>query len=179
MNMTNRTFVVSGIILSLSFAASADFDDLALPGQDGETASAFLEKPQPPSYKKPDALMLPYLEMYYVKPTLAEGEKAEIPYYVTDWKHSRVRFGEDVGRFAVELSCSSDLKEWKSLRQTDVKTGDGRFDLGALPVGEYVVRMQCTDAEGRKSRVLWGDGRGDVRRTFLRPYLSASAWDSN
>ena len=177
-SVLRRVLAVSGIVLMASAGVKAeeleldplvpDEDILALPGQSEDTASVFLEKPQPPSYKKPDALMLPYLEMYYVKPTLAEGEKAEIPYYVTDWKHSRVRFGEDVGRFAVELSYSSDLKEWKSLRQTDVKTGDGRFDLGALPVGEYVVRMQCTDAEGRKSRVLWGECRV-VTADFLNP----------
>ena len=129
---------------------------LALPGQAEGTAIGPAEARRRATHQ---SLRYPFVMCHYVEPTVAQGETARISYYVTDWEHSKVRFGDVSKRFSVSLEWSDDGQAWKRAEQKDVASGDGAFELPGLSRGDYVFRVVARDAEGRQSRTVWGEFR--------------------
>jgi len=117
----------------------------------------------PEAHVTPDVLKHPWAQLYYVEPTVVAGQDATVPYYVTDFDHSKVRFGDTTKRFDVTLGISSDGTNFAEQVQRGVPSGDGRFALSSLGRGGYVIRLSCTDADGRVSRPVWSEFR--VRTT--------------
>ena len=117
--------------------------------------------------KTPASLKYPYISVYYIKPTLISGERAKIRWYVTDFDHSLVRFGDTAHRFDVELKLTSDRKSFRLWTRADVPSGDGEFDLGTLPVGEYFVGLKCRDRlSGLDSHTVWHEFRVVEKKFF-------------
>ena len=117
--------------------------------------------------KTPSSLKYPYISVYYIKPTLISGERAKIRWYVTDFDHSLVRFGDTAHRFDVELKLTSDRKSFRLWTKADVPSGDGEFDLGTLPVGEYFVGLKCRDRlSGLDSHTVWHEFRVVEKKFF-------------
>ncbi len=141
-----------------SLAAGAEEDlFLNLPGQTGNPAA---EKPKTPlTHVTPAALRHPWIQLYYVEPTVWAGEKAKINYYVTDFDHVKVRFDDASKRFQVTLGISSDGITFKEHVQKGVPSGDGVFEVAGLVRGDYVARLSCVDETGCSSRVVWFDFR--------------------
>lgn len=109
-------------------------------------------------YRSPEPQRYPYISTYYVKPTVTTDEKAAIRFFVTDFDSSKVRFLDDSFRFNVFLSLNGPKGE-KVLEQKAVKSGDGRFNLGRLPVGDYRIGLWAVDAKGRASHRVWQEFR--------------------
>lgn len=151
------TLIVAALCAFGAFAQESLM--LALPGQAEGTAVGPAEarrRATPPSLRRP------FLMCYYVEPTVALGETARIAYYVTDWEHSKVRFGDDSKRFTVSLEWSRDSKGlvwFKAASQTNIPSGDGVFELPGLQRGDYVFRLVARDNFGRVSRTVWGEFR--------------------
>lgn len=117
--------------------------------------------------KTPASLKYPYVSVYYIKSTLISGESAKIRWYVTDFDHSLVRFGDTAHRFDVELKLTSDRKSFRLWTKADVPSGDGEFDLGILPVGEYFVGLKCRDRQsGLDSHTVWHEFRVVEKKFF-------------
>ncbi len=129
---------------------------LALPGQAEGTAIGPAEARR---RAKHEALRRPFIMCYHVEPTVVQGETARIAYYVTDWEHSKVRFGDTSKRFDVSLEWSADGRKWEKTVQENVASGDGAFDLPNLPRADYVFRLLARDDKGRPSRTVWGEFR--------------------
>ena len=129
---------------------------LALPGQAEGTAIGPAEARRRATH---EALRRPFIMCYYVEPTISVGETARIAYYVTDWEHSKVRFGDTSKRFDVSLEWSVDGQDWKKAVQENVASGDGAFDLPNLPRADYVFRLLARDDKGRPSRTVWSEFR--------------------
>ena len=90
-------------------------------------------------YVAPDHLRFPYIATYYVEPTVTTKQRVSIPFYVTDWDHSKVRFLDDSFRFTVHCRWIGPDGRAHETEQRKVPSGDGAFDLGRLPAGEYEV----------------------------------------
>ena len=130
---------------------------LALPGQAEGTAVGPAEARRRATHP---SLQRPFLMCYYVEPTVVQGETARIAYYVTDWEHSKVRFGDTSKRFTVALEWSADGVTWAAAAaRKDVPCGDGAFELKGLERGDYVFRLVAHDEKGRQSRTVWGEFR--------------------
>ena len=111
------------------------------------------------NYVTPASLRLPYISHYRVEPRVTTAGNVVIRYYVTDWDHRKVRFGDDSERFDVTVcwSRADDRITWQTREQKGVPSGDGVFDLGKLAAGEYLVSLKCRDKRGLESRTLWMD----------------------
>ena len=110
----------------------------------------------------PDRLHYPYVAMYYVEPTVTTKQRVSIPFYVTDWDHSKVRFLDDSFRFTVRCRWIGPDGKARETEQRKVPSGDGAFDLGRLPAGEYRVCVWAVAtapagrvAEGLESHRVW------------------------
>lgn len=119
-------------------------------------AAAFAETKAP---AVADALRHPWVQLYYVEPTLTVGGTAKISYYVTDYEHAKVRFGDDSHRFDVALAWTRDRKTWKKLVQKGVRSGDGVFEIPNLTRGDYLFKILCRDEKGVVSRTVWHEFR--------------------
>ena len=110
-------------------------------------------------YVTPERLRFPYLSHYRIEPRVTTKDAVRIAYYVTDWDHRKVRFGDTSERFDVTLrySRAEDRQNWKTLEQKGVPSGDGAFELGRLPVGDYILSLVCRDRRGLVSRTLWAE----------------------
>ena len=110
-------------------------------------------------YDAPEHLRFPYISTYYVEPTVTTKDTVKIPFYVTDWDHSKVRFLDNSFRFNVHCKClggDGNVCE-KELHEElkDIPSGDAAFDLGCLPKGEYDVCVWAVDANGVESHRVW------------------------
>ena len=94
----------------------------------------------------PAHLRFPYISSYYVKPEVREGERARIGFFATDYDSSKVRYLDDSKRFDVKLELHS-ASGCRDFVRRNIPSGDGEFDLGVLPAGEYTVRMWSVDRE--------------------------------
>ena len=148
------TFLAAALGLLGAFAQESTM--LALPGQAEGSAIGPAEARRRATH---ESLRRPFVMCYYVEPTILLGETARIAYYVTDWEHSKVRFGDTSKRFSVSLEWSTDGQNWKRADQKDVASGDGTFDLQGLARGDYVFRIVASDSKGRPSRTVWGEFR--------------------
>ena len=103
----------------------------------------------------PERLRFPYVSTYYAEPTATTEDAVRIPFYVTDWDHSKVRFHDGSFRFAVHCRwIGPDGKAHGKVRR-GVPSGDGAFDLGRLPAGEYSACVWAVDAKGLESHRVW------------------------
>ena len=107
-------------------------------------------------YVAPDHLKFPYVSTYYVEPTVTTKQKVSIPFYVTDWDHSKVRFLDDSFRFTVRCKWIGPDGKAHEKEQRKVPSGDGAFDLGKLPAGDYDVCVWAVDlGNGVESHRVW------------------------
>ena len=97
------------------------------------------------SAETPDHLKFPYVSTYYVKPTVLVGEKVKLEYFVTDWDSSKIRLLDDSFRFDVHLEYARYGEPFKVLVNRGVRSGDGMFEIGQLPVGDYTLRIWSVD----------------------------------
>ncbi len=112
------------------------------------------DKPSP-SETIPERLKVPYLATEHVKPVVTTDEDVRIGFFVTDWNHSLVRHGDDSFRFDVEIRYSSDGRHWTTRKASALPSGDHSLSLGKLTSGDYQLAIQCRDAQGRPSHVVW------------------------
>ena len=110
-------------------------------------------------YQPPEQLKYPYISTYYVKPTVVAGESVKIGFFVTDFESSKIRFLDDSHKFTAFLEYREKGGKSKVLTLENLKSGDGAFDLGALSVGEYEMRIWAVDAKGRESHRVIHDFR--------------------
>ena len=103
------------------------------------------------TYQTPEAFKYPYVSTYYVKPTVAPDEVVKIGFFVTDFESSKIRFLDDSHRFTAYLEYRPKGGASKVLALKNLKSGDGEFKLGKLPVGEYEMRIWAKDTKGRES----------------------------
>ncbi len=103
----------------------------------------------------PAHLQVPYIATEYVKPVVTTDEEVRIGCFVTDWNNSLVRFGDTAFRFDIEARFSADGTNWTTRALRGRPSGDHAFNLGKLPAGDYQLAVQCRDAQGRESHVVW------------------------
>ena len=107
-------------------------------------------------YVAPEHLRFPYISTYYVEPTVTTKQKVSIPFYVTDWDHSKVRFLDDSFRFTVHCNWIGPDGRAHEKTQRKMPSGDGAFDLGRLPAGDYDVCVWAVDlGNGVESHRVW------------------------
>ena len=146
------------------------------------------------TYQTPEAFKYPYVSTYYVKPTVAPNEVVKIGFFVTDFESSKIRFLDDSHRFTayLEYRRKADRPECdpyqggraqtpaapqqsKVLTLKNLKSGDGEFKLGKLPVGEYEMRIWAKDAKGRESHRVIQDFRVVAATAEQPPYRVTAA----
>ena len=150
---------MSALVMSVALFAVSVFAEGLLPGYLTDPTANWKELPSD-GYVTPDHLKYPYLSTYYVKPTLVEGESCKIAFYVTDFDHSLWRFGDGTRRFDVTLRLTTDRRTFRTESVKDVPSGDGAFDLGKLPVGDYIVGVVARDRlNGLCSHTVWQEFR--------------------
>lgn len=139
--------------LAASFAAAAP----VVPGEftDPTNLRREAEGGSGDGYVAPEHLRFPYISTYYVEPTVTTKQRVSIPFYVTDWDHSKVRFLDDSFRFTVRCTWIGPDGREHETEQRKVPSGDGAFDLGRLPAGEYDVAVWAVDEKGRESHRVW------------------------
>ena len=107
-------------------------------------------------YVAPEHLRFPYISTYYVEPTVTTRQRVSIPFYVTDWDHSKVRFLDDSFRFTVHCRWIGPDGRAREKERRKVPSGDGAFDLGRLPAGDYDVCVWAVDlGNGVESHRVW------------------------
>ena len=135
-------------LLGAGFLWTADSAPV-LPGDETDPSAAVRAAAgaakAPDGYETPAHLRFPYVSTYYVKPIVKVGEIVEIGYFTTDWDSSKIRFLDDKFRFDVHLEYAAEGAPWKTLTNENVKSGDGKFLLGALPLGDYTLRIWSVD----------------------------------
>ena len=151
--------LLSGLSAAAILACEGAFAQAVIPGEFTDPTNLRRMAQDSSDYKTPDNLKFPYVSTYYVQPTVEEGEPVKIGFYVTDWDHSKVRFLDDSFRFDVFLEFFREGGEPKRLSKTKVPSGDGEFDLGPLPAGDYALRVWARDVLGRESHRVWQEFR--------------------
>lgn len=123
------------------------------------------------SYQTPEKFKYPYISTYYVKPTVLTEEDVKIGFFVTDFESSKIRFLDDSHRFTVSLEYRLNTPGARSkiLTLKDVKSGDGEFVVGKLPVGDYEMRVWAKDAKGRESHRVIQDFRVRTKESLTIP----------
>ena len=93
------------IPILVAFAAMSAFASPVVPGEftDPTNLRKATESLAGDWYVAPEHLKFPYISTYHVVPTLTTKDRVEIPFYVTDWDHSKVRFLDDSFRFDVPV----------------------------------------------------------------------------
>ena len=119
-------------VLATVLTAGIAFAEPVLPGYLTDPTANWKEL-APDGSALPASLRYPYIAVHSVKPTFFVGEKCVLGWYVTDFDHSLVRFGDESFRFDVELKLTTDRANFTSRWQRNVPSRDGEFDLGALP----------------------------------------------
>ena len=140
-------------------AAVSAHAQAVVPGEFTDPTNLRRQAAEQGGYQTPEALKFPYVSTYYVKPTVLTTEEASIGYFVTDWDSSKIRFLDDSFRFDVFLEYYAVSNAPKRLVQKGVKSGDGTFNLGRLPRGEYTVGVWAKDPQGRESHRVWHEFR--------------------
>ena len=157
MKRMKRTILLS----ALSALAAAQLAGAApvLPGYLTDPSVLKDQVPEDEGYRPPEALRYPYVSTYYVKPTVTTEERVKIGFFVTDFDSSKIRFLDDSHRFTAFLECRPKGGASNVLTLADLPSGDAEFDLGALPAGQYEMRVWAVDAEGRESHRVLHDFR--------------------
>jgi hypothetical protein len=145
------------LAVSAALASAISLAAPVVPGEytDPSNLRAETERRAGNAYVAPAHLRFPYVATYYVEPTVTTKDGVAISFYVTDWDHSRVRFLDDSFRFTVRCKCvGPDGKAYEKELQ-NVPSGDGAFEFGCLPKGEYDVCVWAVDAKGIESHRVW------------------------
>ncbi len=148
-------FICAAFVL----ASSSAFGQAVVPGEFTDPSNLRRQAADTADYQTPENLKFPYISTYYVTPKVRVDEEAKISYFVTDWESSKVRFLDDSFVFDVTLEYYVDGGEHKRLVKRGVKSGDGTFNLGRLPKGDYTVGVWARDAKGRESHRVWHEFR--------------------
>ena len=156
MNEVGRLFLVAGLTCALTHRVAAQ---PVLPGYLTDPSVMKGAIASDTGYQPPEALKYPYVSTYYVRPTVKAGTPVKVGFYVTDFDHSKVRFLDDSHRFTAFLEYRPKGGESKVLTLENLKSGDGVFELGALPAGDYEMRVWAKDAKGRESHRVIHDFR--------------------
>lgn len=158
MPASGHRFVFAALLAaaSLPLAASAQ---AVLPGYLTDSTAEPGAAGTDERYTPPEPFRYPYVSTYYVKPTVAAGEDVKVGFFVTDFASSLVRFLDDSHRFTAFLEYRPVGGEPTVLALEDLPSGDAAFDLGALPAGDYEMRLWAKDAQGRESHRVIHDFR--------------------
>ena len=119
--MIGEKALIGTLIAAAALSAGAEGKAVAL-GETlpGQTQATVADTVVLADRKTHASLRHPFVMLYYVEPTVKAGEAARIRYYVTDFAHSKVRFGDDSKRFDVVLQWSYDKVRWQKLVQSRV-----------------------------------------------------------
>ena len=146
-------------VAAVAGMAGSAFAQAVLPGYLTDPSVMKSALAQDKGYQTPERLKYPYIATYYVKPTVTTKENVKVSVFVTDFESSKIRFLDDSHRFVAYLEYGRKGEPTKTERLTKLKSGDATFDLGKLPVGEYVMRVWAVDREGRESHRVHHDFR--------------------
>ena len=141
-----------------SFAlSSAVLADAVVPGEftDPTNVRKLTDDQQGWWYVAPDHLKYPYISTYYITPTVKTGEKVTIPFFVTDYDNSKIRFGDESFRFTVKFKCLGADGKVREETLENVPSGDGAFEFAPFPEGEYEFCVWAVDAKGIESHRVW------------------------
>ena len=133
--------------------------DMVLPGYLTDPTAMKEAIAKSDGYRPPERLRYPYVSTYYVMPTVTPDEVVKIGFFVTDFESSKIRFFDDSHRFTAHLEYRRKDGMSKVLTLKDLKSGDGEFTVGKLPVGDYEMRVWAVDAKGRESHRVIHDFR--------------------
>ena len=149
--MKTTPLLLACAALAASFAAAAP----VVPGEftDPTNLRRAAEGGSGDGYVAPEHLRFPYISTYYVEPTVTTKQRVSIPFYVTDWDHSKVRFLDDSFRFTVRCTWIGPNGKAHETEQRRVPSGDGAFDLGRLPAGEYDVAVWAVPRPPARRRI--------------------------
>ena len=156
MRRIKQIVLVGATVMFPLLVGAQESTAFSLPGQAEGTG---LEKYELADRKTHASLRHPFVMLYYVEPTVKQGDVAKISYYVTDFAHSKVRLGDDSHRFDVVLQWSTDKATWQKRVQKGVKSGDGVFEIPDLKRGDYFIKILCRDEKGVLSRTVWSEFR--------------------
>ena len=125
---TTHTLPFTVAMASMALAAAAA---PVVPGEftDPTNLRRIAEEREGAWYVAPDHLRFPYIATYYVEPTVTTKQRVSIPFYVTDWDHSKVRFLDDSFRFTVRCKWIGPDGKAHETERRGVPSGDGAFDL--------------------------------------------------
>ena len=121
-----------------------------------------VDQPAPQKQVSPFSrdLEVPYISTYYVQPVVTIGSMATVPYYVTDWHQSEIRFGDKSHRFNITLEVITPSGKTFKFSPKNRPAGDHQFRFPVSEPGIYKISLQAVDARGRRSNVLiheiWG-----------------------
>ena len=165
-------------VAAVAGMAGSAFAQAVLPGYLTDPSAMREAVVKDSGYQTPERLKYPYVSTYYVKPTVTPDEVVKVGFFVTDFESSKIRFLDDSHRFTayLEYRRKADRPECdpyqggraqtpaapqqsKVLTLKNLKSGDGEFKLGKLPVGEYEMRIWVVDAKGRESHRVIHDFR--------------------
>ena len=152
--MTIKTLLFAGAAAALSSAVLAD---AVVPGEftDPTNVRKLTDDQQGWWYVAPDHLKYPYISTYYITPTVKTGEKVTIPFFVTDYDNSKIRFGDESFRFTVKFKCLGADGKVREETLANVPSGDGAFEFAPFPEGEYEFCVWAVDAKGIESHRVW------------------------
>lgn len=147
--------------LSLALPAVQASAQAVLPGYltDSTSKGESPDRAAANRYSPPEHLRYPYVSTYYVKPTVTAGDSVKIRFFVTDFESSKIRYLDDSHRFSAFLEYRTKGGSSTVLSIHDLPSGDAEFNLGALPPGDYEMRIWAVDAQGRESHRVIHDFR--------------------
>lgn len=134
--LTSSAFVAGVALVALVATASAQ---AVVPGWDADPTAVKSAMQGDAGYLPPDPFRYPYISTYYVKPTVMSDEAVKVGVYVTDFEHSKIRFLDDSHRFTAFLEYRTKGGASKVLALEGLRSGDAEFNLGKLPVGDFLV----------------------------------------
>ncbi len=153
--MPTRPSILLAILAAARLAGGAP----VLPGYLTDPSVLKDQMPGDGSYQPPEALRYPFVSTYYVKPTVTTDERVKIGFFVTDFESSKIRFIDDSHRFTAFLEYRRKGEALRMAQLLGIPSGDAEFDIGALPAGEYEMRVWAVDAQGRESHRVIHDFR--------------------
>ncbi len=156
--MTATRFVFC-LAVCAAFPVRLAFAQAVLPGYLTDPSAMKKALERDAGYQTPERFRYPYVSTYYVKPTTVAGEAVKVSFFVTDFESSKVRFLDDSHRFTAFLEYRPKGGASKVLTLPNIRSGDSEFTLGALPPGEYEMRLWAKDAKGRESHRVIHDFR--------------------
>jgi len=154
----DTSFLLRSAVLAAALAAAVSVRaEPVVPGEftDPTNLRRMTDDPSGTWYVAPEAFRFPYVATYYVEPTVTTKQRVSIPFYVTDWDHSKVRFLEfDLGRlpageyrvciWAVDAKGLESHRVWHEFRVVEPKAlaipADKVYAATAKDLAAYGIR---------------------------------------